>query len=159
MYHVVHNEKVICETAWSAAGPAAVYRLMRDGSTWPVWSPIGSFRLEREGEGGGESVGAIRVFKTGRATSVEELVELRPDRRLSYILLSGLPIRDYRSDIDLEPRDGGTAIQWRSTFHPKRPGTGWIYRYALGKFIQRCVDGLAAHAAGVAQADAAVPKG
>src|SRR4051812_45787911 len=141
------KKKVICETAWSSAAPEAVYRLMRDGSTWPVWSPIGSFRLEREGNRGGESVGAIRVFTTGRAKSVEEIVELQPDRRLSYILLSGLPIREYRADVDLEPRDGGTAIQWRSTFRPKIPGTGWLIRRALGKFIKRCVDGLAAHAA------------
>ncbi len=159
MYHVVHNKKVICEQAWSAAPPEVVYRFLAEGATWPVWSPIDSFELQREGNSGGESLGAIRVFKTGRATSVEELVELRPDRRLSYILLSGLPIKDYRADVDIEPRDGGTAIQWRSTFHPKIPGTGWLIRRGLGKFIKRSVDGLAAHAAGVAQPDAAVAEG
>ena len=148
------KKKVIHATAWSSASPEVVYRFVQDGATWPVWSPIGSFRLQREGKTGGESLGAIRVFTTGRSNSVEELVELQPNRRLSYILLEGLPLKDYRADVDLEPHDGGTTITWHSEFHPKYPGTGWMFRYGLGKFIQRCVDGLAAHATSAAQADA-----
>jgi uncharacterized protein YndB with AHSA1/START domain len=133
--------------AWSPATPATVYRLLRAGATWPVWSPIDSFELEREGADGGENLGARRVFRTGSATSREEIVELVPDRRFSYSLLSGLPLHRYRADVDLEPRDGGTAIHWHSTFRAKWPGTGRILRRALGRFIQKCADGLAAYAA------------
>src|SRR5262249_44655094 len=43
-------------SAWSSAPPGVVYDLLRDGATWPVWSPLGSFRLEREGRDGGESL-------------------------------------------------------------------------------------------------------
>ena len=136
-------------TAWTAASPAQVYRLLTEGATWPVWSPIGSFELEAEGPDGGESLGAIRAFHTGRTTSREEIVELRPDRRFSYALLSGLPMRGYRADVDLEPKDGGTSIRWHSSFDAKWPGTGGLLRRGLGRFIQRCVDGLAAHAAQV----------
>jgi hypothetical protein len=64
-----------------------------------------------------------------------------------YELLAGLPLRGYRADIDLTPADGGTVIHWRSRFTAKVPGTGWLYRWALGRFIQRCADGLATHAA------------
>jgi hypothetical protein len=141
------GEQTISALAWSAAPPAEVYRLLRDGATWPVWSPLDSFTLEREGPEGGESLGAIRVFRTGRATSREEIVELVPDRRFGYALLSGLPLRDYRAAIDLVPRDGGTAIHWHSSFRPKLPGTGRLFRRFLGGFIQRCTDGLAAYAA------------
>ena len=96
----------------------------------------------------GESLGAIRVFHTGRATSREEIVELvEPDRRFSYALELGLPLQGYRADVDLEPRDGGTAIHWHSSFHAKVPGTGGLFRRFLGGFIQRCVDGLATYAA------------
>jgi hypothetical protein len=114
-----------------------------------VWSPIGSFELRDEGEGAPEGLNAVRVFRTGRTTSVERLVELRPRQRLSYALLDGLPLKDYRADVDLEPFDGGTNIRWHSTFDPKRPGTGWLYRLVLAKFIRRSVHGLAAHAATV----------
>jgi len=143
------TKKEIDERAWSAADPDTVYALLAKGSTWPVWSPIGSFELQQEGDGEPEGLNAIRVFRTGRTTSVERLVELRPGRRLSYSLLHGLPLKDYRADVDLEPFDGGTNIRWHSTFQPKRPGTGWVYRLVLSKFIRRCVKGLAAHAASV----------
>jgi hypothetical protein len=141
------REQVISVQAWSSASPGEVYRLLQSGATWPVWSPIDSFELEREGTEGGESLGARRIFRTGRATSREEIVELQPERRFSYVLLSGLPLRGYRADVDLEAREGGTAIHWHSAFHAKVPGTGRILRKFLGGFIQRCADGLAAYAA------------
>jgi hypothetical protein len=143
----VMGEQRISASAWTAASPAEVYGLLRSGATWPDWSPIDTFALEAEGADGGESLEAIRVFRTGRATSREEIVELQPDRRFSYALLSGLPLRGYRANVDLESRDGGTAIHWHSSFHAKLPGTGIIFRRFLGTFIQRCADGLAAYAA------------
>ncbi len=144
-------EQEISVRAWTAASPADVYALLRDGSTWPVWSPLDSFELEREGPEGGESLGARRIFRTGRTRSYEEIVELQPGRRFSYALLSGLPLRGYRADVDLEPRDGGTEIHWHSHFRAKYPGTGRLYRATLGKFIQRCADGLAAYATEAAE--------
>jgi hypothetical protein len=141
------KKQEIDERAWTSADADTVYGLLAKGGTWPVWSPIDSFELQQDGDGEPEGLNAVRVFRTGRTTSIERLVELRPGRRLSYSLLDGLPLRGYRADVDLEPSDGGTTIRWHSTFEPKRPGTGWIYRIALAKFIRRCVKGLAAHAA------------
>jgi hypothetical protein len=139
-------EQTISKRAWTTASASEVYALLRDGASWPVWSPLDSFELEQEGPDGGESLGAIRVFRTGRTKSREEVVVLEPDRTFGYALLSGLPLKGYRALIDLEPRDGGTEIHWHSTFRAKVPGTGGLYRRILGTFIQRCVDGLAAHA-------------
>src|SRR5262249_36272719 len=104
----VGKKKEIDERAWSSAGPDIVYALLAKGSTWPAWSPIGSFELREEGEGAPEGLNAVRVFRTGRTTSVERLVELRPGQRLSYALLDGLPLKNYRADVDLEPFEGGT---------------------------------------------------
>jgi hypothetical protein len=132
-------------TATTTAPAAAVYALLRDGASWPVWSPLGSFELESPGPEGGESLGAIRIFRTGRITNRERIVELVPDRRFSYALLSGMAIKGYRADIDLTEGPDGTTIRWRSSFRAKVPGFGGIYRRTLTKFIQRCVDGLAAH--------------
>jgi hypothetical protein len=133
--------------ARSAGSPAAVYALLADGSTWPRWSPLGSFELVSPGNGRPEGLGAIRVFTTGRAVSREEVVELVPGRRLSYAVLGGtLPIRRYRADIDLEPDGGGTRIRWASSFEPSRAGVGWSAPF-LRWFIGRCARGLAAAAA------------
>jgi hypothetical protein len=125
-------------TADSAAEPEAIYALLVDGSSWPSWSRFDSFELEAPGEGGGDaSLGAIRVFRLGRwVTSREEIAELVPGRRYSYLYLSGLPVLDYRADVDLEPTDGGTRILWRSSFRPKYPGTGWAYRLMVIRFIR-----------------------
>lgn len=129
----------------TTGSPATVYALLRDGATWPTWSPIGSFELRGEGTDDREGVGAIRMFRTARVTSVERIAELVPDRRLGYTLEHGMPLRDYRADVDLTPDGGGTAIHWHSRFHAAIPGTGRFYRYVLGRFIRRCAEGLAAH--------------
>ena len=131
---------------WSAADPDTVYALLADGTTWPTWSGIGSFELREAGDGDPEGLGAIRVFRTGRTTSVERVVERKPGRRFSYELLDGMPLRGYRADVDLEPDGTGTAIRWHSTFRAGRPGTGWLYRLLLGRFIRDCVKGLAVYA-------------
>lgn len=130
----------------ASAKPDTIYRLLRDGATWPTWSPLGSFELERPGTDEPEGLGAIRVFRTGRVTSRERIAELIPDRRLSYELVSGLAIKDYRADVDLARNGDVTTIHWHSTFRPIVPGTGWLYRRTLSRFIERCARGLATYA-------------
>ncbi|MEJ3744690.1 SRPBCC family protein [Actinomycetes bacterium KLBMP 9797] len=134
-------------TAQSSAAATDVYALVESGATWPTWSGLGSFALERPGEGAPEGVGAIRVFRTWPFTTRERIVAKVPDRRLSYVLLSGMPLRDYRADVDLTPNADGTAIRWRSTFDVTLPGTGWFWRLFLGRFIRDCARGLARAAA------------
>jgi hypothetical protein len=131
----------------TTADPDRVYELLVDGAGWPVWSPLGSFELERPGDDEPEGVGAIRVFRTGRVTSRERVVERVPGRRFSYELVSGLPLRGYRANIDLTPDGDGTIIRWHSSFTARIPGTGWFYRRVLDSFLRRCAEGLAAHAA------------
>ena len=139
-------QQVIDETVTTQADPTSVYALLADGSTWPEWSPLGSFELISPGEGAPEGLGAIRLFTTGRHKSRERVVTCEPGKVFAYELEAGLPLRDYRAVITLTPGGGRTTINWRSTFHPKVPGTGWIYRRELGKFIRRTVEGLAAAA-------------
>lgn len=136
----------------TSADPATVYALLRDGASWPGWSPLGSFELLQPGNGEREGLGALRVFRTGRTRSCEEVIALEPGKRFGYALRSGLPLRDYRAYVDLTPDGEGTAIHWHSTFTGKVPGTGWFYRLVLGRFITRTVRGLVAatDAAGVA---------
>jgi len=115
--------------AFSHAEADDVFRLLRDGSTWPRWSLFDAFELEREGVGDRLGVGAVRVLITRVSRAREEVVEIVPDRRLSYILLSGLPLEDYRADVDLSPApSGGTTIRWRSRFRPKHAFLGWFWR-------------------------------
>ena len=127
----------------ASATPAQVWQLLGDSRTWPDWTPIESAQISR-GAGG---VGEVRTFRTGRVTVEEEVVERRAPERLSYVLIGGLAVRDYRADIDLSPTGAGTEIRWHTTFEAKVPGSGWLYRRALAKATQAFVDGLVAHAA------------
>ena len=134
-------------TAVTAAPPERVFDLLADGTTWPTWSPIERFELEREGDPPPEGVGAIRVYRRGRTAGRDETTELVPGRRFGYRSLSGLPVRDYRGQVELEPREGGTQIRWSSSFEAKVPGTGRLMRRGIAGFLQDCANGLAAHAA------------
>ena len=133
--------------ATTTADPATVYRLLRDGATWPEWGPIDSVDLEREGTSDREGVGAVRVLRSGRVKGRDTIAELVENRRFSYTHESSLPVKNYRGDIDLDPLpDGGTAIRWVSEFDPKVPGTGALVRRGLDGFIAKLVDGLAKRA-------------
>ncbi len=123
-----------------------VYALLRDGVSWPTWTSIDSFELERAGEREPEGAGAIRIFRKGKVTGRDQVAELVLDRRFGYLHLSGLPVRDYRADVDLEPEAEGTRIRWRISFTPKVPGTGWLWRWAIERFITQSARGLAAYA-------------
>jgi hypothetical protein len=134
-------------TKHSAAAPEDVFALLVDGNTWPHWSPIESFELERAGDPPPEGVGAIRVFRRGKTIGRDEIVEIVPARRFGYVSLSGLPVRDYRAHIDLEPDDDGTTIRWQASFAPKVVGTGWLLERGLRRFLCECAAGVAARAA------------
>lgn len=131
------------------ARPETIYALLRDGATWPTWSPIRKFELRTPGKTEPEGIGAIRVFRTGTVTSVERITELVPDRRFGYEATEGMPVKDYRATVELginRGSDESTLIHWQSTFKAKVPGTGWVIRLALGRFIRRAAEGLAYHA-------------
>jgi hypothetical protein len=150
MYHMVQSAKRRLHAqveVHTPADAATVYALLRDGASWPIWSPIESFELERAGVGEPEGVGAIRIFRKGRVTGRDEVAELVPDRCFGYRHLSGLPVRDYRGDVDLEPAQGGTRIRWHISFLPCWPGTGWLLRRGVARLISQCARGLAAHTA------------
>jgi hypothetical protein len=129
--HTIHVE------ADSDASPEAVFDLLAHVETWPSWSRSAEgFRERPAPTGDPDGTGSIRVLKTGRTTSREEILAFDPGHRSSYSLLSGLPLRDYRADVDLTSRpDGGTHITWHSSFTSARPGTAWLYRAILQRFI------------------------
>jgi uncharacterized protein YndB with AHSA1/START domain len=137
----------IVAKARTEASASTVFALLKDGSTWPRWTMFSAFHLERPGYDEPSGIGAVRVFTTPFTKAREEIVELVPNRRLSYLLLSGLPLQNYRAEVDLEPLGGGaTMIVWRATFETKYPGTGWFWRWLLGRVIKRVAEDLASAA-------------
>jgi hypothetical protein len=146
MRYIMSRQRIE-HTATTTADPATVYALLREGATWPVWGPLDSFELEREGESEPEGLGAVRIFRSGKVTGRDTIAELVDGRRFSYTHESNLPIKNYRADVDLTPAGDGTQIRWVSAFDPKIPGTGFLMRRGLDSFVAKLVNGLAAHAA------------
>jgi hypothetical protein len=129
-------EQRIEEEARSAAPPEAVWALVADITTWQRWGDWSQTTLERPAsDESPEGLGAIRSLRRGRVNSREEVVTWEPNRRYGYRLLAGLPVRDYRAEVSLEPDGSGTRIRWSSRFHPRLGGTGWMWRIMLGRFI------------------------
>jgi hypothetical protein len=125
-----------------------VFALLADVTTWTTWGSFDEAVQERPGGAGGQGVGELRRFRARRTRSLEEVVTFEPSRRFSYELRSGLPLQGYHADIDLAPTaGGGTEIHWHSTFRARYPGTGWLYRRMLQRFISDLASRLGAAAA------------
>jgi hypothetical protein len=152
----------VSATARSRAPAEVVFGLLKDGATWPRWSMFDAFELERPGTGDPLGVGAIRVFITRVSKVREEVVEMVDGALLSYVLLSGLPMKDYRADVGLEAMpDGSTLIHWRARFDPKIAGTGWFWRMMMTRVLRTVSQQLAAAAerASVAPHQQTAPDG
>jgi uncharacterized protein YndB with AHSA1/START domain len=134
-------------SAHSSAPVERVWALLADARGWPEWTPFDAAELEREGSPVADGVGAIRRFTNGKTVTRECVVAFEPPHWLAYQLLSGLPVRDYRADVTLQPApDGGTAIRWQSRFEPLVPGMGWLVRRRLEPFIGDVAQRLARRA-------------
>jgi hypothetical protein len=132
--------------ARSRATPAAVFSLLKNSDTWPRWSLFNSSEVEHAGEEERFGVGAIRSFSSHVSKTREQVTELIPDQKLSYVLLSGLPLRNYQAVVCLSsPEIGVTLVNWTASFQC-RYGTGWFWRIFLNHILSKVAMQLAAAA-------------
>jgi uncharacterized protein YndB with AHSA1/START domain len=130
-------------TARSKAAPEKVFALLADAAGWSSWAGPMIVRSwwEREGTPAPGGVGAIRRLGLERLGSREEIVAYDPPHHLAYTILSGLPVRDYRADVVIEPDGDGSRIVWAGTFTAKLPGTAaalrLFLRTTIGSFSRR----------------------
>ncbi len=138
----------ILADALTAAPPERVFALVAAGDRWQEWAglmvPRSRWQVPGDPEGG---VGAVRRLGIGPLISLERITEHQAPRRLSYVVDSPAPYRDYRSTVELTPTaTGGTHIVWRSTFEPIVPGTGPLLRAFLGATVRGFARNLAKRA-------------
>ena len=89
----------------------------------------------------------------------EEVVELIPDRRLTYALLAGFPLRDYKAVVEIEPEsEGGSRITWSAAFYSKYFGAGRFWSALLGRTLATMSKKLAAAAEARLGPRAAAPQ-
>lgn len=131
----------IVATGFADAPIHTVWAVLADAKQYRTWAAPRSSSLEREGSPTPDGVGAVRRFGTAGVMSREEVVVFDPSHRLSYVLLSGLPVVNYRADVDLTEANGGTDIRWSSSYEVRRRWMSAPMRvfltYVLNDFIRR----------------------
>jgi hypothetical protein len=137
--------------ATSKALPDTVYALLLDGRSWPAWMGVDHVDIEPSGSiyipaTEFSKIGETRLIRTGRYVSREQIVELIPDQKFSYIVLDGM-LHDYKGEVSLtaSPK-GGTEIRWCGVFRMSLPLAGWLMKLYLTRFMQRGVNKLARYA-------------
>jgi hypothetical protein len=118
-------------SAHSAAPVETVWPLVGEAERWKEWSWMNRTYLLRPGEPVPDAVGAVRRFALGPSGSKEEVVAWDAPHHLGYVVLSGLPVRHYRADVDLSADGSGTLVTWRGSFDEIVPGTGPAFRFIL----------------------------
>ncbi len=139
-------------TAESSAPPSAIWALLLDPHSWPIWSPIDALETTQStglSPDGRDGVGAVRAFRTGKVVTKERITALEPEHRFAYEGAENPQMTGYQAAIELTRLPGGgTRIRWHGTYSA-RWGMRWFLKRYLRRFMRAMATGLAEHAAGV----------
>jgi len=123
-----------------------VWRVMTDHVRYARWGTAKTVTMERSGESDPNGVGAVRAFHAGPSKVREEVLEFEPPVRMVYRLVSGVPVRDYRSEMVLDEERSGddvvTVLTWSSSFSPKLPFTGALLQRVMSRAVDRFAEGI-----------------
>jgi len=132
------------------ATPAAVWALISDATRYPQWGPWSAADYRSPGDTSPHGPGAIYSLRSARRAygryqvTVEKILEAEEDRRLVYIVVGGLPLRNYRAEVTLTAAADGTRIRWAATWDPTLVGR--IAQRGLREFFPQVLAGLTAAA-------------
>jgi uncharacterized protein YndB with AHSA1/START domain len=93
------------ETVWAVL---ADHEGMRD------WGPGLTARVTKSGATERNGLGAVREISSPlpMAAIVEEIIEFEPPHKFAYRALAGVPLKNYRGDVELSESDGHTTIRY-----------------------------------------------
>lgn len=128
-----------------AAPRSIVWALLADSAGYASWGFWDEATLERPGPTDRDGVGAIRILASHGRVLREQITDFVPGERMSYRLVSGLPVRSYSATVSLTPRPGGTTLTWRCTIEAA-PVVAGLVRRRLRPFIAEAAAMLAARA-------------
>lgn len=115
----------------SKASPRVVFDHLAVAKAWKKWAHVPWSTHVQDGSPEQNGVGAVRRIWPVK----EQTVAYQPGKHFGYIMLNRLvPMRNYRSDVYLEPgKKGGTVIRWETQADPliRLPGAGLLTRIGL----------------------------
>jgi uncharacterized protein YndB with AHSA1/START domain len=123
-----------------AAPRERVWAVYTDYVGWRRWAGIGPVRIEREGDPPPFGPGCIRVVTGGGR---EEILSAEAPARLTYRVVSGLPLRDHFGEVTFSDDGDGTLVRWRCRYAPGIPLVGPLFRVVIRVVFRRALRGLA----------------
>jgi uncharacterized protein YndB with AHSA1/START domain len=128
------------------APPAAVWPFLVEPLLHNRWSTA-SMKLIAPGDRGqAGAVGAMREIRLpgpGRVALVEVVQHAEPPRRLVYRVVSGLPLRQHRGEVLLEPSSAESVLRWTVSAEFQLPGMGQLATPLLRRELGKSLDHLA----------------
>jgi uncharacterized protein YndB with AHSA1/START domain len=136
--------------ATARAAPESVWALVCDATRYPQWGPWSAAEYQRPGEISERGPGAVYRLRSSRRaylrypTTVEKILEVEEGRRLTYAVIGGIPVRNYKAEITVTPTTDGTRIRWAAIWDPTLAGR--LVLRGLRKVYPEVVAALAAAA-------------
>ena len=114
------------------------------------WGPGLKVELTKTGEPDPNGVGAVRRISTPgpMPAIVEEITAFEPESFLGYRALSGVPLRDYRGEVELADHEGKTFVSYTIHADSRIP----LVDQAAVKVLAKTLLGAYVRAAGKAAA-------
>jgi hypothetical protein len=106
------NRLTVEAQAETTATSQIVWALLKDANTYSEWGPWSASGDKNPGERPSGDVGTVRWLAYQRTTTVEQVTDVDPGRRMVYTVLRGIPVRNYRAAVTLTPTSTGTRIAW-----------------------------------------------
>ncbi|GAB3684935.1 SRPBCC family protein [Actinocorallia lasiicapitis] len=131
-------------TVTTSAAPETVFRHLAVAEAWPVWMRL-PVRARRTVAGTPDpnGLGAVRLIFPIK----ERVVAYEPSGHYAYVMINISPIKGYRADVRLTPKDGGTQIEYAAVGDPAIPAAGALVGAGLRFATRTLAKLLAAHTA------------
>jgi uncharacterized protein YndB with AHSA1/START domain len=99
------------------ASPEEVFDVLADHASYDRFRGIQRSELLKSGDPPPNGLGALRRIKAWPATFEEEITAFERPARLDYLIIRiKLPFEHHGGSIRLSPEDGGTHVDWRSSY-------------------------------------------
>ena len=75
-------------------------------------------------------LGAVRKITIDKIELTEEILGFEAPGYFCYGVRdggSGMPVKGYRGEFFMEPRENGMLFRYRGSFEPKLAGTNWLF--------------------------------
>jgi uncharacterized protein YndB with AHSA1/START domain len=115
-----------------------VFELIADHANYDRFRAITGSELVSEGDPPPNGVGAMRRIRVGPIRFEEEITAYEPSSRLDYLILRlNLPFDHRGGTMRLSEEEGGTRVEWISTFRIPIPVVGGLQERIWAPILTR----------------------